>query len=70
MRIGNLEFRFAKYDQFWIDSEAQQYRLHVEGYSGTAGKLATRLELGKFASANSRAFQFATEQWREASTSP
>lgn len=28
---------YAKYTQFWIENEDQQYRLHLEGYSGTAG---------------------------------
>lgn len=37
MRIGNMEFRYANYERFWIDGESEQYRLHVRGFSGTAG---------------------------------
>uniref|UniRef100_A0A4Q8K602 U24-Liphistoxin-Lsp1a_1 n=1 Tax=Liphistius sp. SGP-2016 TaxID=1905180 RepID=A0A4Q8K602_9ARAC len=31
------ESRFAIYDHFWINGEEHQYKLHVKGYSGTAG---------------------------------
>ena len=38
MQLANLEFRFAEYEQFWIEGESNQYKLHVDGYSGTAGR--------------------------------
>jgi hypothetical protein len=31
------EFRFAEYESFRVASEEEEYRLHVSGYSGTAG---------------------------------
>ncbi|XP_045606344.1 microfibril-associated glycoprotein 4-like [Procambarus clarkii] len=41
MRIDLTDFEgesaFAHYDSFYIESEAQGYRMHVSGYSGTAG---------------------------------
>ncbi|XP_054985062.1 tenascin-X [Sorex araneus] len=36
LRAGD-EAVFAQYDSFRVDSAAQYYRLHVEGYHGTAG---------------------------------
>ncbi|XP_027133153.1 angiopoietin-2a [Larimichthys crocea] len=32
---------FSQYDQFSLDSEAQNYRIHLKGYSGTAGKISS-----------------------------
>ncbi|KAM8739373.1 angiopoietin-2a isoform 1-T1 [Acanthopagrus schlegelii] len=32
---------FSQYDQFSIESEAQNYRIHLKGYSGTAGKISS-----------------------------
>lgn len=37
LRAGD-EAVFAEYDSFRVDSAAQHYRLHVEGYHGTAGE--------------------------------
>jgi hypothetical protein len=28
---------YAEYNSFWVDPESDNYRLHVTGYSGTAG---------------------------------
>ena len=33
----NNERRYALYKKFYIDDETNGYRLHVEGYEGTAG---------------------------------
>ncbi|CAG09407.1 unnamed protein product [Tetraodon nigroviridis] len=32
---------FSQYDQFSLESEAQNYRIHLKGYSGTAGKVSS-----------------------------
>ncbi|XP_017268213.1 angiopoietin-2a [Kryptolebias marmoratus] len=32
---------FSQYDQFSLDNEAQNYRIHLKGYSGTAGKISS-----------------------------
>ncbi|KAM6916576.1 angiopoietin-2a [Xenentodon cancila] len=32
---------FSQYDQFTLDNEAQHYRIHLKGYSGTAGKISS-----------------------------
>lgn len=32
---------FSQYDQFSLDGEAQNYRIHLKGYSGTAGKVSS-----------------------------
>ncbi|XP_034040512.1 angiopoietin-2a isoform X2 [Thalassophryne amazonica] len=32
---------YSEYDQFSLDSEAQNYRIHLKGYSGTAGKISS-----------------------------
>ncbi|XP_072293139.1 angiopoietin-2a isoform X1 [Eucyclogobius newberryi] len=32
---------FSQYDQFSIESEAQNYRINLKGYSGTAGKISS-----------------------------
>ncbi|XP_078129451.1 angiopoietin-2a [Sander vitreus] len=34
-------FGFSQYDQFSLDSEAQNYRIHLKGFSGTAGKISS-----------------------------
>lgn len=37
LRAGD-EAAFAQYDSFRVDSAAQHYRLHLEGFHGTAGE--------------------------------
>ena len=37
MKAYDGEWMTAEYSTFWIDDEAHDYRLHVSGYSGTAG---------------------------------
>ncbi|XP_056148408.1 angiopoietin-2a [Lampris incognitus] len=32
---------FSQYEQFSLDSEALNYRIHLKGYSGTAGKISS-----------------------------
>ncbi|XP_035463028.1 angiopoietin-2a isoform X1 [Scophthalmus maximus] len=32
---------FSQYDQFSLDGEEQNYRIHLKGYSGTAGKISS-----------------------------
>ncbi|XP_069570106.1 angiopoietin-2a [Brachyistius frenatus] len=32
---------FSKYDEFSLGSEAQNYKIHLKGYSGTAGKISS-----------------------------
>ncbi|XP_077469249.1 angiopoietin-2a [Stigmatopora argus] len=32
---------FSLYDQFSLDGEGQNYRIHLKGYSGTAGKISS-----------------------------
>lgn len=32
---------FSQYDLFSLDSEAQNYRIHLKGFSGTAGKISS-----------------------------
>uniref|UniRef100_UPI003AAB58FC angiopoietin-2a isoform X4 n=1 Tax=Centroberyx gerrardi TaxID=166262 RepID=UPI003AAB58FC len=32
---------FSQYEQFSLDSESQNYRIHLKGYSGTAGKISS-----------------------------
>ncbi|XP_061766292.1 angiopoietin-2a [Nerophis ophidion] len=32
---------FSQYDQFSLDGETQNYRIHLKGYSGTAGKISS-----------------------------
>uniref|UniRef100_H2ULU9 Angiopoietin 2a n=1 Tax=Takifugu rubripes TaxID=31033 RepID=H2ULU9_TAKRU len=32
---------FSQYDEFSLESEAQNYRIHFKGYSGTAGKISS-----------------------------
>ncbi|XP_026044940.1 angiopoietin-2a [Astatotilapia calliptera] len=32
---------FSQYDQFSLDNEAQNYKIHLKGYSGTAGKISS-----------------------------
>lgn len=45
MRIDLTDFEgesaYALYDNFYLDNEARGYRLHVSGYSGTAGDSMT-----------------------------
>lgn len=38
MQLGNEEIRYAEYASFWVEDEARLYRLHVDGYNGTAGR--------------------------------
>lgn len=46
LRIDLKDFegncKYAMYDHFYIDDEAQGYRLHVSGYLGSAGDALTR----------------------------
>ena len=37
LRAGD-EAVFAQYDSFRVDSASEYYRLHLEGYHGTAGE--------------------------------
>ena len=39
MQIGDGSWRHAEYDEFSVSSERDGYKLHVRGYSGTAGEL-------------------------------
>jgi hypothetical protein len=39
---------FILYEDFWIDSEAEGYRLHVSGYSGTVGDALSKHNGMKF----------------------
>ncbi|XP_047459691.1 angiopoietin-2a [Mugil cephalus] len=32
---------FSQYDEFSLDGEAQNYKIHLKGYSGTAGKISS-----------------------------
>ncbi|KAM4607027.1 angiopoietin-2a [Polymixia lowei] len=32
---------FSQFEQFFLDSEAQNYRIHLKGYTGTAGKISS-----------------------------
>ncbi|XP_018604753.2 angiopoietin-2a [Scleropages formosus] len=32
---------FSQYDEFSLNTEAQNYRIHLKGYSGTAGKISS-----------------------------
>ncbi|XP_015218726.1 angiopoietin-2a [Lepisosteus oculatus] len=32
---------YSQYDQFYLSPEAQNYRIHLKGYSGTAGKISS-----------------------------
>lgn len=41
LRAGD-EAVFAQYDSFRVGSAAENYRLHLEGYHGTAGKNGPR----------------------------
>jgi hypothetical protein len=45
LRAGD-EAVFAQYDSFRVDSAAENYRLHLEGYHGTAGEGGPRKEDG------------------------
>jgi hypothetical protein len=36
---------YAEYSEFWIGPESDNYRLHVSGYSGTAGMHINKLYL-------------------------
>ena len=37
---------YAKYSSFWIGPESDDYKMHVSGYSGTAGKCINSLGAG------------------------
>ncbi|XP_072416708.1 angiopoietin-2-like isoform X2 [Chiloscyllium punctatum] len=39
---------FSLYNQFYLDSEAQKYRIHLKGYSGTAGRISSLSHLGNY----------------------
>ncbi|XP_067131627.1 techylectin-5A-like [Centruroides vittatus] len=39
---------YALYDEFWIENEKHQYRLHISGYNGTAGDSLGRHNNAKF----------------------
>ncbi|XP_032876573.1 angiopoietin-2 [Amblyraja radiata] len=39
---------FSLYNQFYLDSEAQKYKIHLKGYSGTAGKISSFSQLGNY----------------------
>jgi len=58
LRVDVVEFnnnsRYAFYDQFWIDSESQSFKLHVHDYSGDAGDALSRLYNGNLFSTNDR----------------
>ncbi|KAM3862640.1 angiopoietin-2a [Diretmus argenteus] len=43
IQLGDWEGNsgFSQYEQFFLDSEAQHYRIHLKGYSGTAGKISS-----------------------------
>uniref|UniRef100_UPI0037E994C3 angiopoietin-2a n=1 Tax=Semicossyphus pulcher TaxID=241346 RepID=UPI0037E994C3 len=43
IQLGDWEGNsgFSQYDQFTLDSEAQNYRIHLKGFSGTAGKISS-----------------------------
>ena len=38
MQTVNGEWQYAMYDQFSVDTEADNYQLHLQGYSGSAGR--------------------------------
>uniref|UniRef100_A0A1E1WVN0 Putative lectin n=1 Tax=Tityus obscurus TaxID=1221240 RepID=A0A1E1WVN0_TITOB len=40
--------RYALYDNFWIENERQQYKLHVSGFTGDAGDSFTYMNEMKF----------------------
>uniref|UniRef100_A0AAR2L0P3 Fibrinogen C-terminal domain-containing protein n=1 Tax=Pygocentrus nattereri TaxID=42514 RepID=A0AAR2L0P3_PYGNA len=37
---------FSQYDQFSLSNEEQKYRIHLKGYSGTAGKISSLAQPG------------------------
>ncbi|XP_062851112.1 angiopoietin-2a [Trichomycterus rosablanca] len=37
---------FSQYDQFSLGNEEQNYRIHLKGYSGTAGKISSLVQPG------------------------
>ncbi|GFS60579.1 techylectin-5A [Trichonephila clavipes] len=37
MQHANTTNAYALYEEFWIDDEDDNYKLHISGYSGTAG---------------------------------
>ena len=43
MKLASGRTVYAEYGRFWIDSEIFNYRLHVENYSGTAGKVISKM---------------------------
>ncbi|GFY71166.1 aquaporin-9 [Trichonephila inaurata madagascariensis] len=43
MQHANTTNAYALYEEFWIDDEDDNYKLHISGYSGTAGKFCTIL---------------------------
>uniref|UniRef100_A0A8C5HAC1 Fibrinogen C-terminal domain-containing protein n=1 Tax=Gouania willdenowi TaxID=441366 RepID=A0A8C5HAC1_GOUWI len=43
IQLGDWEGNsgFSQYEQFFVESEAQNYRINLKGYSGTAGKISS-----------------------------
>uniref|UniRef100_UPI00398EF011 angiopoietin-2a n=1 Tax=Pristiophorus japonicus TaxID=55135 RepID=UPI00398EF011 len=46
MRDWEANEAFSRYNQFYLDSEAKKYRIHLKGYSGTAGKISSLSQQG------------------------
>ncbi|XP_078398032.1 angiopoietin-2-like isoform X1 [Cetorhinus maximus] len=46
MRDWEANEGFSLYNQFYLDSETQKYRIHLKGYSGTAGRISSLSHLG------------------------
>ncbi|XP_048452550.1 angiopoietin-2 [Rhincodon typus] len=48
MRDWEANEGFSLYNQFYLDSETQKYRIHLKGYSGTAGRISSLSHLGNY----------------------
>ncbi|XP_078069364.1 angiopoietin-2-like isoform X2 [Mustelus asterias] len=46
MRDWEANEGFSLYNQFYLDGEMQKYRIHLKGYSGTAGRISSLSHLG------------------------
>ncbi|XP_072107224.1 angiopoietin-2a isoform X1 [Mobula birostris] len=46
MRDWEANEAFSLYNQFYLDNESQKYRIHLKGYSGTAGKISSLSQMG------------------------